>query len=349
MANCTLCPRRCGANRENGELGVCGAPAEIKVALAQLHMWEEPPITGEKGSGTIFFSHCPLKCTYCQNSTISSGGKGGVVTIEELQNMMLRLQNDGAENINFVTGTQWAPEIVQAVKGIKQSLKIPIVWNTSSYENPETIELLNGIVDIYLADFKYHSNTLAQKLSSAPNYRQTATEAISTMLNGQSEPENFAENLLNSQSEPEDLHERAPFGEAIQAPRIADGNFSEHLLNGQSEPEDLHERAPFGEAIRTPRLGSKRSVIIRHLVLPGHTDDSKKVIKHVNDCFGNKVTLSIMNQFTPINKISEFPELNRTLTKEEYEEVLDFADSIGISDYFWQEGETCKESFIPNF
>ena len=315
MANCTLCPRRCGANRENGELGVCGAPAEIKVALAQLHMWEEPPITGENGSGTIFFSHCPLKCTYCQNSTISSGGKGGVVTIEELQNMMLRLQNDGAENINFVTGTQWAPEIVQAVKGIKQSLKVPIVWNTSSYETPETIELLNEVVDIYLADFKYHSNTLAKQLSSAPNYRQTATAAISTMLNGQSEPENFAENLLNS----------------------------------QSEPEDLHERAPFGEAIPTPRLGSKRSVIIRHLVLPGHTDDSKKVIKHVNDCFGNKVTLSIMNQFTPVNKISEFPELNRTLTKEEYEEVLDFADSIGISDYFWQEGETCKESFIPNF
>ena len=320
MANCTLCPRKCGANREAGEIGVCGAPAEIKVALAQLHMWEEPPITGKNGSGTIFFSHCPLKCVYCQNRTISAEGKGKIVSIEKLQKMMLGLQEKGAENINLVTGTQWAPQIVQAVKGVKHSLHLPIVWNTSSYETVETIEILNEIVNIYLADFKYYSNGLAKQLSNVSNYRETATAAIEAMLNGY---------LLNNQSEPED--------------------FDEHFSNVQSELEEFHESAPLCEAIPKPRLGSKRKVIIRHLVLPGHIDDSKLVIKHVNDCFGSKVRLSIMNQFTPVNRHGNHEELNQTLKKEEYEEVLNYADSLGIKNYFWQEGETCKESFIPNF
>ena len=275
MANCTLCPRKCGANREAGKIGVCGAPPEIKVALAQLHMWEEPPITGENGSGTIFFSHCPLKCVYCQNRAISAEGKGEIVSIVRLQEMMLELQEKGAENINFVTGTQWAPQIVQAVKGVKHALHLPIVWNTSSYETVETIEMLNEIVNIYLADFKYYSNDLAKQLSNVSNYREVATAAINAML-------------------------------------------------------------------------CKR-VIVRHLVLPGHIDDSKLVIKHVNDCFGNKVRLSIMNQFTPVNRDGNHQELNRPLSKEEYEEVLNYADSLGIENYFWQTGETCKESFIPNF
>ena len=306
MANCNLCPRKCGVNRQAGKIGVCGAPADLKVALAQLHMWEEPPITGENGSGTIFFSHCPLKCIYCQNRTISAEGKGNITSIEQLQEMMLDLQEQGAENINFVTGTQWAPQIVEAVHGVRHILHIPIVWNTSSYETPETIEMLNEIVNIYLADFKYYSNNLAKQLSNVFNYREVATKAISVMLNGYS-------------------------------------------LNNQSELEDFHESAPLCEAISKPRLGSKRKVIIRHLVLPGHTDDSKNVIKYVNDCFGDKVRLSIMNQFTPVNRHGNHEELNRTLTKEEYEEVLDFADSLGIENYFWQEGETCIESFIPNF
>ena len=320
MANCNLCPRQCGANREAGEIGVCGAPPEIKVALAQLHMWEEPPITGENGSGTIFFSHCPLKCVYCQNRIISAEGKGEIVSIEQLQEMMIGLQEKGAENINFVTGTQWAPQIVQAVKGVEHALHLPIVWNTSSYETLETIEMLNEIVNIYLADFKYYSNDLAKQLSSVSNYREVATKAISVMLNGYS---------LNNQSELKD--------------------FAENLLNSQSELKDLHESAPLCEAIPRPRLGSKRKVIIRHLVLPGHIDDSKNVIKHVHDCFGDKVRLSIMNQFTPVNRHGNHQELNRALSKEEYEEVLNYADSLGLENYFWQTGETCKESFIPNF
>ena len=306
MANCYLCPRKCGADRQAGERGVCGAPAEIKVALAQLHMWEEPPITGEHGSGTIFFSHCPLKCVYCQNRTISAGGKGKIVSVEQLQEMMLDLQQQGAENINFVTGTQWAPQIIEAVRSVKHALHLPIVWNTSSYESVETIHMLNEIVDIYLADFKYYSNDLAKQLSSAPNYRETATAAINTML-------------------------------------------QDFLLRSQSERKDLHQSATLGEAIPQRNSGFKRKVIIRHLVLPDHTDDSKNVIKHVSDCFGDKVRLSIMNQFTPVNRDGNHEELNRTLTKEEYEEVLCYADSLGIENYFWQTGETCKESFIPNF
>ena len=278
---CNLCPRKCGVNRSEGERGVCGAGEKVKVALASLHYWEEPPISGKNGSGTIFFSHCSLKCIYCQNATISRDGKGREVNIDELQNMMLDLQDKGAENINFVTGTHFAVQIIEACKSVRHELKIPIVWNTSSYETVETISKLNSIVDIYLADFKYCSNELAASFSSVTNYFEIATKAINAMVEGE------------------------------------------------------------------------KKVIVRHLVLPGHVDDSKNVIKHVHETFGDKVKLSIMNQYTPVIKdeviLKKYPELGRTVTAEEYEEVLDFADSHLISDYFWQEGETCKESFIPNF
>ena len=278
---CNLCPRKCGVNRSAGERGVCGAGDKVKVALASLHYWEEPPISGKNGSGTIFFSHCSLKCIYCQNATISRDGKGREVSIEELQNMMLDLQDKGAENINFVTGTHFAVQIIEACKSVRHELKIPIVWNTSSYETVETISKLNSIVDIYLADFKYYSNELGNAFSRVSNYFEIAAKAINAMVEGE------------------------------------------------------------------------KKVIVRHLVLPGHVDDSKNVIKHVHETFGDKVKLSIMNQYTPVIKdeaiLKKYPELGRTVTAEEYEEVLDFADSHLISDYFWQEDETCKESFIPNF
>ena len=167
--------------------------------------------------------------------------------------------------------------------------------------------------------------------------------------NSQSERKDFRESLVNSQSELEDLHQSVTLGEAIPKHRSDKEIFRDYLLNNQSEQKDLHQSVTLGEAIPQRTLGLKRKVIIRHLVLPGHIDDSKHVIKHVNDCFGDKVRLSIMNQFTPVNKNDDHPNLNRTLTKEEYEEVLDYADSLGIENYFWQEGETCKESFIPNF
>ncbi|MDO4841471.1 MAG: radical SAM protein [Phoenicibacter congonensis] len=315
-SNCNLCPRHCGANRECGKVGVCGAGAKAQVALADLHLWEEPPITGEHGSGAIFFSNCPLKCIYCQNRQISREGKGKEVTPAELANMMLELQSRKATNINLVTGTHYLDDIEKALALLGKldaqeidnpdlqrevfaaqhdKLTIPIVWNTSSYEAVETIHRLNKFVDIYLADFKYFSNELGKKLSKVDDYFEVATSAIKAML--------------------------------------------------EPNPD-----------------GKRADVIVRHLILPGHVEDSKRVINHVHDTFGDDVVLSIMNQYTPVLKtaadsgdawsqkqLEKSPELARTVFDEEYEEVLDYADSLGIEDYFWQDGETCKESFIPEF
>ena len=339
-SGCELCPRKCRVERNQGKVGVCGAGEVAQVALADLHMWEEPPITGEHGSGAIFFSHCPLKCVYCQNRQISREDKGKEVTPVELAHMMLDLQARGATNINLVTGTHYLPQIEQALTLVGRltfknhvrlasegavskfrnhvrladeveiigKLDIPIVWNTSGFETVETVHRLNRFVDIYLTDFKYFSEELGKELSAVSNYCKVATVAIKAMLDkGGDTPSSFTDEISGA---------------------------------NDKQPE----------------------VIIRHLILPGHVEDSKKVIKHVFNNFGDSVTLSIMNQYTPVLKtaadsgdewsarvLRKHPELGRSVTDEEYEEVLDFADSLGIEEYFWQEGETCKESFIPNF
>lgn len=324
-SGCELCPRKCRVERKQGKIGVCGAGEVAQVALADLHMWEEPPITGEHGSGAIFFSHCPLKCVYCQNRQISREGKGKEVTPVELAHMMFDLQARGATNINLVTGTHYLPQIEQALTLVGRlpfknhvrladeveiigKLDIPIVWNTSGFETVETVHRLNRFVDIYLTDFKYFSEELGKELSAVSNYCKVATVAIKAMLDkGGDTSSSFTDEISGA---------------------------------NDKQPE----------------------VIIRHLILPGHVEDSKKVIKHVFNNFGDSVTLSIMNQYTPVLKtaadsgdewsarvLRKHPELGRSVTDEEYEEVLDFADSLGIEDYFWQEGETCKESFIPNF
>lgn len=324
-SGCELCPRKCGVERKQGKVGVCGAGEVAQVALADLHMWEEPPITGEHGSGAVFFSHCPLKCVYCQNRQISREGKGNEVTPIELAQMMLDLQARGATNINLVTGTHYLPQIEQALTLVGRlpfrnhvrladeveiigKLDIPIVWNTSGFETVETVHRLNRFVDIYLTDFKYFSEELGKELSAVSNYCKVATVAIKAMLDKGGD---------------------------------TSSSFSDEI-NGAKDKQP--------------------EVIIRHLILPGHVEDSKKVIKHVFNNFGDSVTLSIMNQYTPVLKtaadsgdewsarvLRKHPELGRSVTDEEYEEVLDFADSLGIEEYFWQEGETCKESFIPNF
>lgn len=339
-SGCELCPRKCRVERKQGKVGVCGAGGVAQVALADLHMWEEPPITGEHGSGAIFFSHCPLKCVYCQNRQISREGKGKEVTPVELAQMMLDLQARGATNINLVTGTHYLPQIEQALtlvgrlpfknhvrlasEGVASKfrnhvrladeveiigkLDIPIVWNTSGFETVETVHRLNRFVDIYLTDFKYFSEELGKELSAVSNYCKVATVSIKAMLDKGGD---------------------------------TSSSFSDEI-NGANDKQP--------------------KVIIRHLILPGHVEDSKKVIKHVFNNFGDSVTLSIMNQYTPVLKtaadsgdewsarvLRKHPELGRSVTDVEYEEVLDFADSLGIEDYFWQEGETCKESFIPNF
>ena len=182
MGECKLCPRECGADRENGEIGFCGAGSEIKTARCAPHFWEEPPISGERGSGAVFFSGCPLKCVFCQNREISHGGLGKTVSDSELEKMIFGLAEKGVHNINFVTPTHYTDRIAKILKKIKPELGIPIVWNCGGYEKEETLDLLEGLVDIYLPDFKYFDPELASAYSKALNYKDIATRAIKKMF-----------------------------------------------------------------------------------------------------------------------------------------------------------------------
>jgi len=183
LSSCNLCPRKCGANRIKGEIGFCGASDKLKIARSDLHFWEEPCISGDAGSGTVFFSHCTLKCVYCQNYDISTKNQGRFVTETELADFFLELQGKGALNINLVTPTHYVPQIVEAFKIAKEKgLTLPVLYNTSGYENPETLELLRGYVDIFLPDFKYFSQDLAKKYSDAKNYPEVVKKAIDKMF-----------------------------------------------------------------------------------------------------------------------------------------------------------------------
>ena len=288
LDKCMICPRECGINRNNKELGYCRASNKIKIGGYHLHMWEEPIITGKKGSGTIFFSYCNLNCIYCQNYDISSNNKGEEITIERLSEIMLELQEKGASNINLVTPTHYIPQIINTLNISKEKgLKIPIVYNTSCYEKNESIQLLDGLVDIYLPDFKYYDNRLG-KYSKVNNYFEIATIALDEMYN--------------------------QIGKC------------EYDKNGNL----------------------KRGIIVRHLVLPGHIEDSKKIIKYLYDKYKNNIIYSIMNQYTPIKKL-EISNLNRRVTSKEYNEVIDYAYNLGIRNCFIQEEESQSESFIPIF
>ncbi len=182
MSKCCLCPRRCAADRENGELGYCRQKNKITVARSSLHMWEEPPISGKNGSGTVFFCGCSLRCVFCQNRDISRGRIAGTeVTPYELSRIMLDLQSAGAHNINLVTPTHFADLIAQAIEIAKPSLYIPVIYNCGGYELPGTIERMRGLIDIYMPDFKYFSSELSGKYSGAPDYCRVATEAVKAM------------------------------------------------------------------------------------------------------------------------------------------------------------------------
>ncbi|MBO5883008.1 MAG: radical SAM protein [Clostridia bacterium] len=182
MEKCYLCPRNCGTDRAAGELGFCREGDSIRIARYSLHMWEEPLISGKRGSGTIFFSGCNLKCEFCQNRVISHGSKGESISVERLCEIMLELQSMGAENINLVTPTHFADKIAEALREVKKDLSIPVVYNTSSYEKVDTLRMLDGLVDIYLPDYKYFSDELALKYSFAKDYRMIAEAAIAEMF-----------------------------------------------------------------------------------------------------------------------------------------------------------------------
>lgn len=285
---CNLCPRKCGINRYE-QKGVCGATNKIKLAHYSLHMWEEPIISGSKGSGTIFFSNCNLKCLYCQNKKISLDGYGKIISNKKLGEIMLELQDKGAHNINLVTPTHYVPQIATILHKLKgDALKIPVVYNTSSYENVGTIMIMRNLVDIYLADLRYFDDDLGKKYSMCEDYFETATMAIDEMYR--------------------------------QVGKCELGN--DGLL--------------------------KKGLVVRVLILPGHTRDAKEIINYLYKTYKDDIYISIMNQYTPINKC-KYANLNRRITEQEYDEVIDFAISIGVKMAFIQEGETAKESFIPKF
>lgn len=181
MASCALCPRRCGVDRTAGQVGVCGVTDTLRVARIAPHMWEEPPISGSRGSGTVFFTGCSLRCIFCQNRTISREGMGKTYTEEELTAAILSLRDQGVHNINFVTPTHYTSSIARILERIKPTLGIPVVWNCGGYESVDTLRMLEGLVDIYLPDFKYFSPDLSRDYSAAPDYPAIATEAVQEM------------------------------------------------------------------------------------------------------------------------------------------------------------------------
>lgn len=278
---------------EKGERGICGQTEQLKVARAALHFWEEPCISGERGSGAVFFSGCALHCVFCQNENIANGTAGKIIDEKRLAEIFLELAEQGAHNINLVTPGHFAPQIIKAVEDARrQGMNLPIVYNTSGYENVDTIRRLEGIVDIYLPDFKYMSPILAEKYSHAPDYLAVAKAAVSEMVR---------------------QTKRAVF-----VPDAENGIM-------------------------------RRGTIVRHLVLPGCVPDAKAVIRYLYETYGDTIYISILNQFTPLANVASYPELNRALTQEEYDEVVDYAIEIGVENGFIQEGGTAEESFIPEF
>ena len=288
--NCLLCPRKCGINRRTGQTGVCGVSSEIKVARAALHYWEEPCISGKRGSGAVFFSGCSLHCVFCQNREISDGKEGKVISKERLSDIFMELAGKGAKNINLVTPGQYIPDIVWAVNDARsRGMKLPIIYNTSGYENVTELKLLEGIVDVYLPDFKYMDSTLSARYSRAKDYPSVAKQALSEMVR--------------------------------QQPDVVIDDATGLIQKG---------------------------VIVRQLLLPGHVNDAKAVLKYLYDTYHDHVYISMMSQFTPI-ALKDYPEINRTVTKREYERLVNYALEIGITNAFIQEGDVAKDSFIPAF
>ena len=298
----------------------------IRVARAALHFWEEPCISGTAGSGAVFFSGCNLGCVFCQNYAISRGHVGKNITVQRLSDIFLELQGKGANNINLVTAGHFLPVVIDALEDAKnRGLSIPIVYNTSSYEKVEAIRDLDGLVDIYLPDLKYVSSRLSGDFSKAPDYFEVASKAIEEMVRQTGEPEFFVKKKasLNQQMslwESEDVMDAATYNEC------ADDLMSE------------------GREVLM-----KRGTIVRHLLLPGCTEDSKAVVKYLYDTYGDSIFISIMNQYTPMPQVAGHPLLSRKVTDDEYNEVLDYAIDSGIENAFMQEGDVAEESFIPDF
>ena len=328
LNQCRLCPRECGVNRLAGQRGRCGADSRVFVARAALHMWEEPCICGDRGSGAVFFTGCALGCCFCQNVSISrpaayqrekpfecqrdgpfDNQKDRVVKrtvpltaltpldTEDLARIFLRLQSEGAVNINLVTGSHYIPQIVYALKEAKrQGLKIPVLYNSSGYEKAESLRLLEGLVDIWLPDFKYMSPELAGALSGAPDYPEAAMASLQEMMR---QARNRQRLMGSSQTNTDSM---------LQA-----------------------------------------GVIVRLLLLPGHVKDAKAVVRYLWNTYGDEITISLMSQYTPMPQMAGRPPLDRRVTRREYDRLVDYALELGVTNAFIQDRETAVESFIPDF
>ena len=291
-SRCALCPRRCGADRAAGQAGCCGAAGTLKVARAALHFWEEPCISGARGSGTVFFSGCALKCCYCQNYPVSAENFGREITVERLAEIFLELQGQGAHNINLVTPGQWQPWIIAALdKARADGLRLPIVCNTGGYETAESVARWQGYIDIWLADLKYVSPALSAQLSAAPDYFAAAKTAIEAMMAQAGRPVCDAEGMM------------------------------------------------------------RRGVILRHLALPGHIDDSFAVLDQMaawNDADPGCFVPSLMSQYTPFYRAAE-AGIGRRITTYEYRRVVNYAVDKGLAAGYMQQRSSAKEEYTPAF
>lgn len=282
---CDLCPRECRIERTEESFGFCGVGELPRIARAALHFDEEPPISGTHGAGTIFFSGCNLRCVFCQNYDISELTKGKTITPYQLSEEYRRLEAMGAENIEFVTPSHYVNAVLESLEHYQP--KLPLVWNSSGYDKVETLRKLDGVIDIYLPDFKYSDNALAARLSNCGDYVQTAAAAIDEMFRQQ--PENIIENGM-----------------------------------------------------------MKRGVIIRHLVLPSHTKNSIGVLELIKKKYGDRALVSLMAQYMPAGKAEEYPDINRKLTKREYNKVLDKFMELDL-DGFAQELDSSDKKYVPEW
>lgn len=293
LKQCKICPHKCGVNRLEGKIGRCKSSDKVQIALYSTHNFEEPCISGTKGSGTVFFSNCNLNCVFCQNYEISQKGRGKEITIEELADIFLKQQEKGVENINLVTPTSYVYQIIEAIKLAKKNgLKLPIVYNTNAYENVDTIKMLDGYVDVYLPDLKYAENELAKKYSKVDNYFETATKAILEMQR------------------------------QVGKTKINDNGIME------------------------------KGIIVRHLVLPSHIENSKKVLKWLKENLDKENYVSVMAQYFPTylaKEKEEYKEINRKLTKEEWRKIEDFIDELDFKNGYIQELGEHEEEYVPNW
>lgn len=289
LEKCELCPHECKINRHSGQIGRCKSKDTVKIALYSIHNFEEPCISGKKGSGTVFFSNCNLNCVFCQNYEISQQGKGKEVTIERLAEIFLEQQERNAQNINLVTPTSYVPQIIEAIKIARnEGLNLPIVYNTNGYEKAQTLKLLEGYIDIYLPDFKYSNDLLAKRLSKVDNYFDTTTTALKEMYR------------------------------------------------------------QTGNAIFDDNGIMKKGMIIRHLVLPNHILNSKRVLKWINDNMPN-VYVSVMAQYFPTFEAKKFEDINRKLNKKEFQEIENYLYQLNLENGFIQELGEHEEEYVPKW